>query len=90
MAARLPFHVRRPAAVQVAVLQHRFERGGRPGVLRPGRHDVGMAEKDEQGRLRPPACPQVADLAEGQGTDPEAEGAQMAGEQVLAARVPRG
>jgi hypothetical protein len=52
-------HVRGASAVQQAVLHHRLKGIGVPGLARPGRYDVGVAGKAEQGAAAAPGRPEV-------------------------------
>jgi len=83
------FHVRRAAAVQLAVAVAGPEGIGLPLLARTGRHHVGVAGKHQQRPRRAFACPQVGDVARLHGFAGKTERRQQFDQERLAAFVLR-
>ena len=83
------FHVRRATAVQQPVPDLRLERIAVPGLARPGRHDIGMAQQHQRRAAIAMGSPQVVDVAEAQALASEPCPLQALRDQLLAAGIVR-
>ena len=81
------FHVRRAAAVQIAVAHGRFEGRRGPLLQRAGGDDVGMPGEADQASRRAASRPEIRDAAGIDALDGEAQRHQPGGDQVEAASV---